>query len=173
MRAWQHIRAILLLPVMATIVIPAALLSVFGWDSIGVWGIHPAIRPTLSIIGAVLSLAGFGLAATTIRQFATVGRGTLAPWNPTEKLVVQGVYRYVRNPMISGVMGVLLGEAMISASVAILIWFCVFVLSNTSYIPLYEEPGLVKRFGDEYEVYRRNVPRWIPRLTPWESGDGF
>lgn len=60
MRAWQHIRATLLLPVMATIVIPATLLSVFGWDSIGVWGIHPAIRPTLSIIGAVLSLAGFG-----------------------------------------------------------------------------------------------------------------
>lgn len=173
MRAWQHIRAILLLPVTATIVIPAALLSVFGWDSIGVWGIHPAIRPTLSILGAVLSLAGFGLAATAIRQFATVGRGTLAPWNPTEKLVVQGVYRYVRNPMISGVMGVLLGEAMISASVAVLIWFCVFVLANTIYVPLSEEPGLVKRFGDEYEVYRRNVPRWIPRLTPWNVVTGF
>ena len=169
MKAWQHLRAVLLLPVMVTIVIPAALLIVFGWDPMGVWGIHPAIQPTLSVLGAVFSLAGLGLDVTTITQFATVGRGTLAPWSPTEKLVVEGVYRHVRNPMISGVMGILLGEAMLSASVAVLVWFCLFVLANVIYIPLSEEPGLVRRFGNEYLAYRRNVPRWIPRLTPWND----
>ncbi|MCB9924942.1 MAG: isoprenylcysteine carboxylmethyltransferase family protein [Planctomycetaceae bacterium] len=170
MRLWQHIRAILLLPVMVAIVIPAMLLGLFGWHTAGLWAIPTAIQPAPSILGAMSALAGLGLVVTTIRQFATVGRGTLAPWNPTEKLVVQGVYRYVRNPMISGVMGILLGEVMISVSVAVLIWFGVFVLANTIYIPLAEEPGLVKRFGGEYEVYRSNVPRWIPRLTPWNKG---
>ena len=169
MSVWQHIGAILLLPVMATIVVPAVLMNSFGWDTLGVWSIHPAIRPTLSLLGAMIALAGLGLVVTTISQFATVGKGTLAPWNPTEKLVVQGVYRHVRNPMISGVMGILLGEVVISASVAALNWFGIFVVANVVYIPLSEEPGLVKRFGGDYEVYRKNVPRWIPRLKSWSG----
>lgn len=164
MKTWQHIQAVLLLPVMATLVIPATLLNLFGWDTLGLWAIGSAIRPAFSALGSIIAVIGLGLAVTTIKHFATVGEGTLAPWNPTEKLVVQGVYRYVRNPMISSVMGILLGEVMVSASVAVLIWLGIFVLANSIYIPLSEEPSLVKRFGGEYEVYRKNVPRWIPRL---------
>jgi protein-S-isoprenylcysteine O-methyltransferase Ste14 len=93
----------------------------------------------------------------------TVGNGTLAPWNPPQYLVIQGVYRHVRNPMIAGIFFILLGEAVVAASLPLLVWFLVFVVINSLYIPLSEEPGLVKRFGSDYLTYKQNVPRWIPR----------
>jgi protein-S-isoprenylcysteine O-methyltransferase Ste14 len=103
----------------------------------------------------------------TIRLFMTVGKGTLAPWNPPQRLVVRGVYRYVRNPMISGLFFIVLGEAIVAASLPLLGLFALAVIVNVVYIPLSEEPGLVRRFGDDYLTYKQNVPRWIPRLTPW------
>jgi len=106
----------------------------------------------------------------TIRLFVTVGQGTLAPWNPTQRLVIRGVYRHVRSPMIAGVFFVLLGEAVLAVSLALLGWFVAFVVLNAVYIPLAEEPGLMKRFGEDYPAYKQNVPRWVPRLTPWEGG---
>ena len=84
--------------------------------------------------------------------------------------MVRGVYRYVPNPMISGVGFVLLGESVLTASLPLFYWFLIFGIINTIYIPLLEEPGLVYRFGEEYVAYKRNVPRWIPRPTPWENG---
>jgi protein-S-isoprenylcysteine O-methyltransferase Ste14 len=86
--------------------------------------------------------------------------------------VVRGVYRHVRNPMISGVLFVLLGEALLTASRPLFGWFLSFALINAIYIPLLEEPGLVHRFGDGYRIYKRHVPRWIPRLTPWDGEPG-
>ena len=82
--------------------------------------------------------------------------------------MVQGIYRHVRNPMISGVFSVLLGEALLAASLPLFCWFILFVIGNAVYIPLGEEPGLVKRFGDEYLAYKKNVPRWIPRVRGWQ-----
>lgn len=101
---------------------------------------------------------------------ATVGRGTLAPWDPTSRLVVRGPYRHVRNPMISGVLLVLLGEAAFLGSLPVLAWFAAVLAVNAVYFPLVEEPGLSRRFGEDYERYRANVPRWVPRLRPWEPG---
>jgi len=103
----------------------------------------------------------------TVKLFATVGEGTLAPWDPTQKLVVRGIYRYVRNPMITGVSCILLGEAVALGSVALLGWFMLFFVANVIYMPLVEETGLERRFGEDYLAYRQNVPRWIPRLRPW------
>ena len=74
--------------------------------------------------------------------------------------------------MIVGVYFLLLGEAGLTASLPLLIFVVLVVIINAIYIPLSEEPGLVKRFGEEYEAYRRNVPRWIPRLKPWPA-DGM
>jgi protein-S-isoprenylcysteine O-methyltransferase Ste14 len=74
--------------------------------------------------------------------------------------------------MISGVLFVLLGESMLTASLPHFWWFLVFGFINATYISLLEEPGLVKRFGQDYLEYRRNVPRWVPRWTPWDSGMG-
>ena len=86
--------------------------------------------------------------------------------------MVRGIYRHVRNPMISGVLFVLLGESVLTASLPLFCWFLVAALINAAYIPLLEEPGLVKRFGEEYLTYKQNVPRWIPRRTPWGGEAG-
>jgi protein-S-isoprenylcysteine O-methyltransferase Ste14 len=164
----KHIQAILTLPVMVTVVIPG-LLILTAESSRGL----PPPLDRLALLGGVLIVgAGLMLMFKTISLFARVGQGTLAPWFATRKLVVQGIYQYVRNPMISGVFCILLGEALIFSSVALLIWLVVFVTINLIYIPLLEEPGLEQRFGADYVLYKQNVPRWIPRLTPWRMPGG-
>ena len=172
MDAWKHIRVIILLPGMVTIVIPATILWPAETDSFDLWQSIPASRVVLRLIGGICICLGMLLMVATIRLFVTVGNGTLAPWEPTQRLVVQGIYRQVRNPMISGVILVLLGESVLTASLPLFCWFVVFVVVNTAYIPLWEEPGLVKRFGEDYLNYKRNVPRWVPRWTPWDGGAG-
>jgi protein-S-isoprenylcysteine O-methyltransferase Ste14 len=160
--AWRHLRAIVLLPGTVTVLVPAFIVwradaSHPGWG----YGLGYAL-------GAVLLAIGLTLWGSTVRLFATAGRGTLAPWDPTTRLVVRGPYRYVRNPMISGVLFILLGEAAIAGSVPLLIWCATFFAVNAVYIPVSEEPGLRRRFGADYDRYRANVPRWIPRVRPWE-----
>jgi protein-S-isoprenylcysteine O-methyltransferase Ste14 len=99
--------------------------------------------------------------------FWAFGKGTLAPWTPTQKLIIRGPYKYCRNPMISGVLFVLLGEAIVLNSVNILIIAGLFFIINTIYFILFEEPDLNERFGKEYEEYKKNVPRWIPKFKPY------
>ena len=165
--AGKHIRAILFLPGVVMVVIPATLLYFTGTDTFDLWSRAPSIRILLGIGGIGLIGVGLGLLAATNRLFAKIGRGTLAPWNPTSNLVVEGVYRHVRNPMISGVFAILLGESLTSASIPIFLWFAFFVTINSIYIPFFEEPGLAKRFGADYDQYRKHVPRWIPKIKPW------
>jgi protein-S-isoprenylcysteine O-methyltransferase Ste14 len=118
------------------------------------------------VAGAASIGPGLVLVCWTIALFASTGNGTLAPWDPTTRLVVRGPYRHVRNPMISGVAAILVGEAAVLGSPWLLLWFAVFVAINAVYFPLIEEPGLERRFGDEYIAYKRDVPRWIPRARP-------
>jgi protein-S-isoprenylcysteine O-methyltransferase Ste14 len=169
MRTWKHLRAILLLPGMAAVAVPGMLLYLTGADTFGLWRSHPAAAIALPALGGVLICLGLVLMVATIRLFRTVGEGTLAPWEPPQRLVVRGVYRHVRNPMISGVFLVLLGEAVAAASLPLLGWFALFGAVNLLYIPLAEEPGLSRRFGGEYAAYRRHVPRWVPRLKGWDG----
>lgn len=171
METWKHLRAILLLPFMVTVVIPGLLLFPGDWDTLDLWERVPLSRFALPLTGLLSIATGLVLMVSTIRLFAGAGEGTLAPWNPTQKLVLQGVYRRVRNPMISGVFFVLLGEAVSFASLPLLGWSAFFIIGNAIYIPLSEEPGLVRRFGEEYKEYCRNVPRWIPKLKPWEPSN--
>jgi protein-S-isoprenylcysteine O-methyltransferase Ste14 len=168
---WKHLRAIIQLPFMVTVVMPVFVLWLMGPDSFGIWQSVPSSRVALPVLGGALICLGLVLMVATIWLFVTVGKGTLAPWNPTQRLVVQGIYRHVRNPMISGVFFVLLGEAVLAASLPLLGWFIIFVISNGTYIPLVEEPGLEMRFGTDYLTYKQNVPRWIPRLTAWQADD--
>jgi protein-S-isoprenylcysteine O-methyltransferase Ste14 len=125
--------------------------------------------PELALQGLGFALLAIGglLFATSLRRFATEGEGTLAPWDPPAQLVVRGPYRYVRNPMISGVLFVLFGEAALLISGPHALWALGFLLLNLAYIPLVEEPGLERRFGEAYREYRRHVPRVFPRLRPW------
>jgi protein-S-isoprenylcysteine O-methyltransferase Ste14 len=156
-RALRHLAAILLLPGVVTVLVPALLLG--GDYELAPW--------PLAVPGAALLVAGAGLWVWTVTLFAGVGRGTLAPWDPPSRLVVQGPYRHVRNPMISAVLAVLLGEAALLGSLALLSWFAVVFAVNAVYFPLAEEPGLRRRFGREYEEYAAHVPRWVPRPRPW------
>jgi len=119
------------------------------------------------IFGLILILAGLNVMVVTISSFIRIGKGTLAPWSPTRKLVIRGLYQYVRNPMILGVLTILLGESLCFWSKSILTWAGSFFIINTIYFIIYEEPDLEERFGKEYTEYKRHVSRWIPRLTPY------
>ncbi len=153
---------------MATVAIPGYLLYSSQTINVG-WSLSFPLNLLPTILGALLICIGLMLLYKTISLFATVGQGTLAPWNPTRKLVVKGIYRYVRNPMISGVLSMLLGEIFVSGSRALVSWFVIFWILNLIYIPLVEEPSLERRFGASYREYKKYVPRWIPRISPWEA----
>lgn len=164
MSRWREARAVLLLPFTVTIVVPAIILWWSGETNVG-WGLGGAVAAFPVLFGVALLAVGLGLVAWTIRLFSRVGEGTLAPWDPTSKLVVRGPYRHVRNPMISGVAFILAGEAAVLGSTALGLWFAAFVAVNAIYIPLVEEPGLRRRLGADYDAYYSNVPRWFPRMT--------
>jgi len=126
-----------------------------------------AVGWALAVIGVAGLAAGAALGAASVRRFATDGRGTLAPGDPPRELVVRGVYGHVRNPMISGVILVLLGEAAALRSAPHFEWAAGFALFNALYIPLMEERELRVRFGAEYTTYARNVRGLIPRWRAW------
>jgi protein-S-isoprenylcysteine O-methyltransferase Ste14 len=131
------------------------------------WGLGGIAGPLIVFLGLVLIAAGLALGVWTTRLFVRIGEGTPAPWDPPRRLVVEGPYRYLRNPMISGVIAILLGEAAVLGRLSVLVWLAVVVVINHTYILLVEEPGLIRRFGGEYREYKRTVPRWIPRGTPY------
>jgi protein-S-isoprenylcysteine O-methyltransferase Ste14 len=165
LNVWRQVRAIVLLPGVVVVLVPLAVLTGTGLD-FG-WGLGGALAVLPILFGLVLIAAGFGLWLWTVRLFARVGKGTLAPWDPPGGLVVEGPYRHVRNPMIAAVLAVLAGEAALFGSSPLLIWFGGFFVLNFAVFQLYEEPGLERRFGEDYLAYKRNVPRWLPRRTPW------
>jgi protein-S-isoprenylcysteine O-methyltransferase Ste14 len=154
----RQLAAVVACPGVVTVGVPALI----------VWSTEARIEP-FGLLGLPLIALGLILIVRTIALFATLGRGTLAPWDPTTRLVVRGPYRRVRNPMISGVLFVLLGEAALFGSPALLLWFALVWAVNLLYIPLVEEPGLERRFGDDYVRYRAHVPRWIPRVRSWDG----
>ena len=145
------------MPGTVTVVVPAFLVAIYGTD----------VDPVRLGLGVLLVAGGFALWLWTVRLFARIGRGTLAPWDPTERLVVEGPYAHARNPMITAVVAVLLAEALIFGSVAILVFAAGFVVVNHVFFVAYEEPSVERRFGDEYRRYKESVPRWIPRRTAW------
>lgn len=164
----RHLLAVAVLPFTATILVPSWLARAHGTHlrpptSLQEW--------TLLTAGLVLLAAGLGLFFTTLYWFATAGRGTLAPWDPPRCLVISGPYRHARNPMISGVVLILFGEASLLRSDPHALWAAVFAACNVAFIPFFEEPRLEARFGDDYRRYRRHVPRFVPRLRGWDGDE--
>jgi protein-S-isoprenylcysteine O-methyltransferase Ste14 len=155
-----------LLPFVVTTVVPAFIVLPLDARGVG-WGLPAPLGLLPSLIGGGLIGSGLLLVYRTVSLFATEGEGTLAPWDPPRRLVVRGPYRRVRNPMISGVLAILLGEATLLGSVPLFAWFLTFLSVNAISMPLLEEPSLEKRFGGDYLAYKANVPRWIPRWKPW------
>ena len=158
-------KAILILPDTALVYLPALLLWLARDTALAVdWA-----RPGEARFWLAVAVAGAGLPlmAWTVSLFTRFGRGTPAPWAPPTRLVIRGPYRHVRNPMISGVALMILAEALLSGSWPLGAWLLVFLAVNAIYFPLSEEKGLERRFGEDYRVYKANVPRWLPRPRGW------
>ncbi len=154
------------------VLVPLVLAGLIPWW-ITRWQFQPPLLDLVStrVIGAVMILGGIPGLLDSFRRFALEGLGTPAPIAPTRHLVVSGLYRYVRNPMYVSVVAVVLGQALLFGNWRLLVYGGLFWLACHLFVLGYEEPTLKRTFGKEYETYRANVPRWIPRDKPWR-GDG-
>jgi protein-S-isoprenylcysteine O-methyltransferase Ste14 len=139
------------------IYLPARLLS---WSGI----VRPAAIDVAQVAGMVVASAGAALALWCVIAFASIGRGTPAPFDPPRRLVMQGPYRLVRNPMYVGAGFALAGAALFYESLPLLGYSVVFLLAAHLFVVWYEEPTLRRAFGHEYDAYCRQVRRWWPSL---------
>lgn len=132
------------------------------WDGL-TRSILPLGLGTLAIVGGVAVLLH------AFASFAMEGSGTPAPVAPTQTLVIGGVYRFVRNPMYLAVIAVVLGQVLLFGSSVLAVYCLIVTAAMVAFVQFFEEPTLVRRYGAAYETYRRNVPGWLPRLTPWRG----
>lgn len=151
------LKAILILPFNVLVIIPAILLyfdqfNIVAWHSWWMLLIVP-----LAIVG------GYLMIHTTL-LFKQVGHGSPAPWDPINQLIIIGPYRYVRNPMISGVVFTLFAIGLFFQSIWVLIWGIIFLVVNLLYLPFVEEKNLIARYGQAYIDYKNQVPRFIPKF---------
>ncbi|WP_097329187.1 methyltransferase family protein [Paractinoplanes atraurantiacus] len=121
------------------------------------------------LFGIVILLAGTAFLVQAFTRFVVEGLGTPAPTAPPTHLVVGGVYRYVRNPMYLAVTAAILGQALLLWRPVLLVYAAIATATMVAFVLAYEQPALARRFGDEYTAYRRAVPGWWPRLTPWRG----
>ena len=147
-----------------TIAFPGFFAGLVPWRYFGLSSVDFNWRNPLHLVGGLLMALGAALLLTCIYEFARRGRGTLSPVDPPRELVVQGLYRYVRNPMYLSVLTIVAGEILLTRSGALLVYWIVFLGSVNLFIRGYEEPYLRDRFGESYERYTRSVGRWLPRF---------
>jgi protein-S-isoprenylcysteine O-methyltransferase Ste14 len=145
--------------------------TIVGWAPYAISGWRMGPPPggffAARIAGAVLAVCGVAALTECFLRFAIVGRGTPAPVAPPGTLVVTGLYRHTRNPMYVALVTTLVGQALLLGSLAIAEYTAAVWVTTHLFVLVYEEPALKRKFGAAYEQYRRHVPRWWPRLTPW------
>ena len=134
-----------------------------GWDVRARWLVLDIVGWILIGLGAIGLLHAFA-------RFVLEGIGTPAPLAPTENLVVGGLYRHVRNPMYLAVGATIVGQGLVLGQTILLVYAAIFGGVVVAFARVYEEPTLRRQFGEEYERYRRAVPGWWPRRTPWRGG---
>src|SRR6266700_14352 len=122
----------------------------------------------LRVAGAVLITAGASALVHAFVRFVVEGIGTPAPVAPTERLVVGGLYRYVRNPMYLAVVATIVGQALVLGQPALLGYAAAAGAAMAAFVHGYEEPTLHRQFGAPYQAYQRAVPAWWPRRRPWQ-----
>jgi len=150
---WRAIFAFLALPGFVAFAVPLASVGRAHIFSLR----HPAGVIPLSL-GTLLLL-------WCVREFYVAGRGTLAPWSPPKHLVVSGPYRFCRNPMYVGVVLILFGWAALYGSRFLLLYAAAVLVAFHLRVLLVEEPCAARRFGDDWNSYRRRTPRWLPRAA--------
>jgi protein-S-isoprenylcysteine O-methyltransferase Ste14 len=119
------------------------------------------------VAGAMLLGAGSVVLAHAFMRFVVEGFGTPLPVAPPKELVIGGPYRHVRNPMYVAVEAAIVGQALLLGQPVLLLYAAGTALPVVAFVRLYEEPTLLRTFGERYEEYRRNVPGWWPKLRPW------
>jgi protein-S-isoprenylcysteine O-methyltransferase Ste14 len=151
-------------------VAPTSVAGLVPW-----WITHWEFRPPFfdldatRAVGILLIVAGLPGLVDSFARFALQGLGTPAPIAPTQNLVVTGLYRYVRNPIYVALVAVTLGQAVLFGDQRLLWYAALLWLFFHVWVLVFEEPALKETFGKQYEDFRANVPRWIPRLTPWRA----
>jgi protein-S-isoprenylcysteine O-methyltransferase Ste14 len=150
------------------LIAPGVVAGLMPWLLTG-WAVH-AWWPPLRVLGGLMIGAGLVVLLEAFVRFAFEGIGTPAPVAPTERLVVGGAYRYVRNPMYLAVAALIVGQALLLGQASLFVYAAAFGVAVAAFVHGYEEPALARRFGAQYEGYRGDVPAWWPRLTPWEPG---
>ena len=168
MKRKEYLKVVLILPGNVLITIPF-LLFMFSRNS---YSYYLVDFDNFLFYAAMFFLSlGLFLAVWSVRTFYTKGgEGTPGPWRPISNLVISGPYRYSRNPMILGVVILLLFESALFASIPFLLWATVFFISNIIYFKIFEERELIKRFGTDYENYKNEVPMLFPKFTPYDKG---
>lgn len=149
---------------MWTIAMPGLVAGYVPWAVFDVRAAHLDPRDPLELAGLVCAVAGVALLLACIVEFARIGRGTLSPVDPPRTLVVRGLYRYVRNPMYLSVSMIVLGEAAVARSIALVAYWATFFFVANLFVIFYEEPNLRRRFGASFEEYAKRVGRWVPRV---------
>ena len=140
-----------------------------GWDLPAAW--LSGVGAVRTGAGAAAVTAGLVVLVGAFARFVREGSGTPAPVAPTDRLVVGGTFRFVRNPMYVAVLAVVLGQALLFRSVGVLGYAVVLWATMAGFVLAYEEPVLTERYGEEYDEYRRHVRAWLPRATPWPGAD--
>jgi len=123
------------------------------------------------VLGTALLAAGLIAVIQAFSRFVVEGLGTPMPVAAPDRLIVGGPYRHVHNPMYVAVLTVIVGQALLLGRPSLLLYAAALWLIIASFVRFYEEPELGRRFGAQYEAYRRAVPAWWPRLRPWRSGE--
>ncbi|QND56239.1 methyltransferase family protein [Mesorhizobium huakuii] len=148
---------------------PGVVAGLVPWLLSDHWGLPWSTVAGFVLAGGVLIVAAAAVLLHAFARFALEGLGTPAPVAPTEKLVIGGIYRHVRNPMYVAVLSIILGQALLFSSWTLVAYAIIGAVVMGSFVRFYEEPTLARRYGADYETYRRNVPGWLPRLTPWRG----
>ncbi|MGZ6139092.1 MAG: methyltransferase family protein [Myxococcaceae bacterium] len=151
------------------VVAPGVVVGLIPWW-LTRWRPGPAATP-VRCLGALLLLLGLPSLVSAFVRFVRDGLGTPAPVAPTERLVVSGAYRYLRNPMYLAVLASIVGQALLLGQLGLLRYAALVAVMVVGFVRLYEEPVLRRRFGEEYTAYARAVPCWWPRVRPW-TGSG-
>jgi protein-S-isoprenylcysteine O-methyltransferase Ste14 len=150
--------------VVFTILMPGTVGGLFPWLlAHGVQGPTPPVPPVLMVAGLLLLVLAVGLYLWCAGAFAFIGRGTPAPIDAPTALVVQGPYRWVRNPMYVAVLVAILGQALLYRSSLLVGYALLFWVVVHAFVVVVEEPSLRDQFGGSYDDYLNRVPRWIPR----------
>src|SRR5918993_5273904 len=154
------------------VVAPGTVVGLIPWLLTG-WQVRQPVPywAPMRVLGMILLVAGLTVLVQAFVRFVVEGLGTPAPIAAPGRLVVGGLYRYVRNPMYAAVLAAIVGQALLLGQLGLVLYAAALWLITAAFVRFYEEPTLTRRFGADYEAYRRAVPAWWPRLRPWDPGE--